>query len=523
MSSNHTLTRCCGGDHGYRRLARLVARAFYAGECPPREEAQDDGPSTSKSRSKVRSQAGLGVLLIDALAAANGYVDEAALSSQLRLAQKDVRRALRHLEAERLLAAESVRFAFRRTAPGAAQLPPGSSLQAQAAASAAAAVAAADDEGEEDEAVAEARKRHETRVYWAIDYARLIDALRLRLHLARAMLKEQVAGRRELQLYVCTACGCRYSSLDAARLLHPATGAFRCDECGGEVGLHVDAAGAGGPGAQATTRERVAYFRGLSSRLEVQLMPLAEQVEKLRGVAPPDPGTLQDWFAARREAAERRARRAAAARARAGAAGEGMSDEALLEWADRAEVQVDIGGEGAPGAGPSAPARELPAWFRAEPGGADAASAAAPGSSPGAASGGEPSAGASGGAGAELRAPGAGALDPGEERQRLEAAYIQQYMAAVRAAREAAGGAGGTGAPDLEDMQDAKRLKTEGAWSPGGVQPGEEAWEPKKEEEAAPALEEELWEDVAPESEQQQAEQQAEEEDDKRDVEWQEV
>lgn len=30
-----------GGVQGYQRLVRLLARAFYAGECPPREE---DGP-----------------------------------------------------------------------------------------------------------------------------------------------------------------------------------------------------------------------------------------------------------------------------------------------------------------------------------------------------------------------------------------------------------------------------------------------------------------------------------------------
>lgn len=55
MSQVHTLTRALPGDAGYKRLARLVARAFYAGECPPREEEGDEGTSRSRSKARRRS------------------------------------------------------------------------------------------------------------------------------------------------------------------------------------------------------------------------------------------------------------------------------------------------------------------------------------------------------------------------------------------------------------------------------------------------------------------------------------
>jgi hypothetical protein len=41
-------------------------------------------------------------------------VDEAQIAADLRLSQKNVRKALRYLEAERLLSAETVKFTFKR-------------------------------------------------------------------------------------------------------------------------------------------------------------------------------------------------------------------------------------------------------------------------------------------------------------------------------------------------------------------------------------------------------------------------
>ena len=58
--ATHTATRALTGVEGYRRLARLIARAFYSGECPPPEldtakEADASPPPAAKSKlPKVR-------------------------------------------------------------------------------------------------------------------------------------------------------------------------------------------------------------------------------------------------------------------------------------------------------------------------------------------------------------------------------------------------------------------------------------------------------------------------------------
>lgn len=50
--------RTLGGDAGYKRLVRLLGRAFYAGECPPKE-AEEEVPAGARStrRDKVRTSA----------------------------------------------------------------------------------------------------------------------------------------------------------------------------------------------------------------------------------------------------------------------------------------------------------------------------------------------------------------------------------------------------------------------------------------------------------------------------------
>jgi hypothetical protein len=50
--ATHTATRTLAGVEGYRRLARLLVRAFYAGEAPPPDaEAANDGePSAAPAK-----------------------------------------------------------------------------------------------------------------------------------------------------------------------------------------------------------------------------------------------------------------------------------------------------------------------------------------------------------------------------------------------------------------------------------------------------------------------------------------
>lgn len=412
------------GIQGYKRLLRILARTFYAGECPPRSEEEEEG---SKPRSVKQNSTGLGVILLDYMASSkvDGYVDETTIASDLRLSQKNIRKALRYLEHEQLLSSESVKISMRRHN---ALLP--------------------------DDPEVEEKKRQETRVYWCVDYCRVRDTVQLRLHLIRDALRRRISETAPLQTYICKRCGATYSSLDATRLIDTASMTFRCEDCGNELVEHVQ----GGPTAQqhrvGSRREAEAYYKGIQDRMEPQLRPLVEQLEKLKNTDPPDYGTLQDWYLRKKDEAEVRRKRVEAARKRAGNAGADMTEDELLDWADRAEVAVDLGevnnGEGVDTSAAVAAPRELPAWFQYS----EVLSIGATELS-------------------EEAAGGAEAVE--EERRNLEHAYLQQYLAQVEAAR-----AGGLS----EEKPDAKRLKTE------------EGWNAVKEEAQQPLDEEIDWEDA---------------------------
>lgn len=137
--------RPLGGEAGYKRLVRLLARAFYSGECPPKEVDAEDVPAGARAtrRDKVRPATGhepplavaavaacrqpidrsslsrcashsplpcsqneylgLGVLLLDLLAGAHGYVKDVVITGTLGVSGKVANRALRYLQAEGLL------------------------------------------------------------------------------------------------------------------------------------------------------------------------------------------------------------------------------------------------------------------------------------------------------------------------------------------------------------------------------------------------------------------------------------
>lgn len=349
------------GVEGYRRLVRLVARIFYGGDVPPPMVADipNDGeacgpPNKPRPPNGKHSFAGLGIILIDYLSSPriDGYAKEADISMDLRLSQKNVRKALRFLESEHLVSSESVKFAFKRR-----------------------------NAEKVDDPELEERKRHETHVFWCIDYPRLVDALRLRLHKTKETLRRHATGEDMVQEYVCPRCGSQYSSLNAISLLDVQTGSFRCEECRTELTEKVDgplinASGTGSglkdaAGTGTTRKERQTFFKDLLHRFETQTSPLLDQLEILKDSAPPDYGSLQDWFQTKREEAELRAKRLESARKKVAAGSGGvteLTEEQLMEWADQTEVVVALPGseEGLEGkrvggAGP----RELPIWFRA--------------------------------------------------------------------------------------------------------------------------------------------------------------
>ena len=93
----------------------------------------------------------------------------------------------------------------------------------------------------------------------------------------RAALATQPT-RCALQEYLCRRCGATYTSLDAIRLLDPASGAFRCEECRAELEANMGTAGLGGAGAgagPAASRQQLQqYAKRMLEKLDQQLRPL---------------------------------------------------------------------------------------------------------------------------------------------------------------------------------------------------------------------------------------------------------
>lgn len=483
--------RPLAGDAGYKRLVRLLGRAFYAGECPPREPDEEVPAGARTIRRDKNEYIGLGVLLLDLLAAAHGYVKDVAITGQLGVSGKVANRALRYLQAEGLLQSEVTKTKVRRQ-----------------------------NVEQPDDPELEAKMSQMTNTWWCVSYPALMDSLHLRLHRMRAVLRKHMGEGEDVQEYLCRRCGATYTSLDAIRLLDPMTGAFRCEECKAELEANVDAAGLSGAGAgaagPAASRQQLqAYANRMMEKMEQQLRPILDQIERLKDVPPPDFGSLRDWHQKQHDLQRRRQEQAARARqkmAGRGLAQEHLDDDQVLDWLAQAEVQVELGGGSAAAAAAAAPGKEVPLWFR----GADSESVGLAASQDG--------------PGGEAEQPqqrvqqqqgeqqqGAAGSDA-EEQRRLQEAFLAQYLAQVQAAARQAGADG-----DEKDFEgpEAKRIKTEGGFAGLKVEPAGVKAEPlgamaepagiKAEPAgAAAAADDELaWEDVKEDQQQQQQPQQA--------------
>eukprot|EP00890_Picochlorum_soloecismus_P006564 jgi/Picsp_1/732/NSC_04221-R1_general transcription factor iie subunit 1-like len=420
MAQNDTLPQigAVKGLKGYMRLVQLVARLFYSCEIPPPEEQDEVAHAKAQKR---HSYEGLGILLLDFLTSdkVDGFVDETAIAQSLRLSPKFIRKALRYLEGEHLLVSESVKFAFNRT------------------------------NGEEpDDAEIEVRKRHETHVFWAVDYPRVLDIIRLRVHGIRELLKRNSGNSDLVVTYSCPSCGGTYTSLQAATLIDPVDGVFRCEDCSSVLEEKIGDSVAGLQQASAASRkERQGFFKELTHRFESQIQPVMKQIAALDGVDPPDPGSLKDWYQHQKNTAIKRAQRLEEARRKfkaSGAAGAyEMTEEQLLEWADRAELVIDLAGDKASD-GMEEEEKELPAWFRQD------ASVASDSAAQGA---------------AQSHEDAALTADDVSRKRQLEFEYLQQYLRQIKAVED--------GEDKKEDVKDEEKkdatLVTE---TQNGVPPG---------------------------------------------------
>eukprot|EP00891_Asterochloris_glomerata_P003667 jgi/Astpho2/3667/gw1.00059.32.1_t len=120
---------------------------------------------------------------------------------------KILRRALRYLEQEQLLAREH-RMESQRTRKKAA-------AAAQRAATAA----------------GELPPKVLTFSYCCIDWPSVVNVARLRLHKAQAELKDKLSDKHAIQKYRCPTCGRLFTSLDVFELPRNRAHDFLCEVC----------------------------------------------------------------------------------------------------------------------------------------------------------------------------------------------------------------------------------------------------------------------------------------------------
>ena len=258
----------------HKKLARLVARAFYRHSSTRDRLARVGNAKYDNSRTAE--------VLIDALTR-RAWVKEDDLARAVLLSSKQVRKALHYLEEQRIVRRAHVKEKDKEREERTR--------------------ARAEENGVEEAIIAERIRAIEKKIvtYVCLDYSRVVDAVQLRLAAAHADLKYRVEKGPVSVLYKCTSdaevCGKRYSSLDAMRLLDPTTGLFTCQVCRGEV-VQL---GGGEDGAPPEPRTKEG-MKAILAKFETQTAPVLRQLAKVRGLTPPQYGTLNEWTRARRRA-----------------------------------------------------------------------------------------------------------------------------------------------------------------------------------------------------------------------------
>ena len=263
----------------HKKLVRMAARAFYRHSSAKERLARTGNAKYDNSA--------IALVLVDALTRRT-WVKEDDLARAVLLSAKQVRKALLYLEEQRLVTRAHVKEKDKDREARTRQR----------------ALENGVDEGIIAERVANIERK--TVTYVCLNYSRIVDALTLRIGTARADLKHRVERGPISVLFRCTSdpevCGKRYSSLDAARLLDPATMQFVCQVCKGEV-VQL---GGGEDGAPPEPRTREG-MKAIWDKFERQMAPVQKQLDRVRGIVPPQYGSLNEWTRARKKAAERAA------------------------------------------------------------------------------------------------------------------------------------------------------------------------------------------------------------------------
>lgn len=253
----------------FNRLVKLAARAFY-----------DDFTTKGENQPKIgrSDNRGIAVIVLDALTRRQ-WVREEDLAKDLKVHSKQLRRALRFFEEEKLV----MRDYRKETAKGVKMHN--------------AAVAAVTD-GQHGRNGEDKVKLH-IHSYCCLDYAQIYDVVRYRLHRMRKKLKEELESRNTIQEYICHNCGKRYNALDAARLVSMEDEYFHCESCNGELVVESDkiAMQDMGDGDDNARRRRREKLKDMLQKMEAQLKPLIEQLNRVKDLQVPEYGNLQAWEA----------------------------------------------------------------------------------------------------------------------------------------------------------------------------------------------------------------------------------
>ena len=399
----------------HKKLVRMAARAFYRHSSAKERLARTGNAKYDNSA--------IALVLVDALTRRT-WVKEDDLARAVLLSAKQVRKALLYLEEQRLVTRAHVKEKDKDREARTRQR----------------ALENGVDEGIIAERVANIERK--TVTYVCLNYSRIVDALTLRIGTARADLKHRVERGPISVLFRCTSdpevCGKRYSSLDAARLLDPATMQFVCQVCKGEV-VQL---GGGEDGAPPEPRTREG-MKAIWDKFERQMAPVQKQLDRVRGIVPPQYGSLNEWTRARKKAAER------AANGGAGGGGAGGGGRAgglgvQLDTLEETKFEVTLGlteeQEAAMEAEANAP-KAQPEWVTRNQ--FEALDRAAGGAEAG---------GEGGGAGDDAAT--AAAKEAAATEEKIKEEWLRAYLGALKGAHEAGPEAdeGGGGAATTTTM-----------------------------------------------------------------------
>ncbi|KAG9459188.1 hypothetical protein H6P81_003696 [Aristolochia fimbriata] len=252
----------------FNRLVKLAARAFYDDITLKGDNQPKNGRSDNR---------GMAVVILDSLTRCQ-WVREDDLAKDLRLHSKQLRRTLRFFEEEKFISRDS----RKETAKGV-------KIYNQAVAATA--------DGQQVGKDGEEKTKLHVHSYCCLDYAQIFDVVRYRIHRMKKKLKDELDSRNTIQEYICPNCSRRYSALDALQLISPNDEYFHCENCNGELVAESDklAAEEMGDGDDNARKRRREKLKDMLQRIEVQLKPLVEQLQRVKDLTPPDYGNLQAW------------------------------------------------------------------------------------------------------------------------------------------------------------------------------------------------------------------------------------